>query len=505
MSGSFILLNCCFGKVDYIYTSHLTHIYMKQLFILFIAIFAFANCYAGSINYQPNLSVALKKAKETGKPLFVTITPPAIVVKKLPSTTLFKNAFEDDAVADFYNKSFVNIKFSFTDSAYKAFKLMYPVRLNTYPVYIFLDSEGEPFYRGLGVTTPIAKTYLDMGNEALRLLALGKTPGYFKRKQQNGKLSQNELKEYITARQQLSLFGNSNLIDEYVNNLTIQSLNNYNEVLFILRSGPIAYGKTYSLCYTNRKIIDSIYKTESLEIRREINNHIIANTRNEAIRKRDNMMAQQLSNFVRSSWSKDYNRGNKAATEELLYYYSAIKDTLNYYRQAVWFYDTNYMKVSVDSIKKLKEIVQNDMYQTMLKHTKELNPNARVTEGPKPGSVKVTGRKPVIMGSPSITIPAADVPAVLNNAAYTFYTLGTRNPEYLTKALLWVKRAMELAPTNAQYDTMAHILYRLGLVDEAILNQKKAIELARTEKTIHDDNYVPNLKKELVKMQERKL
>lgn len=60
-----------------------------------------------------------------------------------------------------------------------------------------------------------------------------------------------------------------------------------------------------------------------------------------------------------------------------------------------------------------------------------------------------------------------------------------------------------MEPIPAYYDTLAHLFYRMGLFDEALLNQKKAIDLSEIK-----PEYISgtaNLKLELNKMKERTL
>ena len=58
-------------------------------------------------------------------------------------------------------------------------------------------------------------------------------------------------------------------------------------------------------------------------------------------------------------------------------------------------------------------------------------------------------------------------------------------------------------PMPAYYDTLAHIFYRMGLHDEAILNQNKAIDLSETKPECKSN--IANLKSELKKMKSRDL
>jgi len=121
-------------------------------------------------------------------------------------------------------------------------------------------------------------------------------------------------------------------------------------------------------------------------------------------------------------------------------------------------------------------------------------PAGRITD---PSRITVTSRIVTVMGNGN---PVANS---LNSAAWDFYTLGTRNSNYLSKALLWSKRSIEMDPLPAYYDTLAHIFYRMGLYDEALLNQNKSIELSDTKPEYKGG--IANLKLELNKMKERTL
>jgi coenzyme F420-reducing hydrogenase delta subunit len=57
-----------------------------------------------------------------------------------------------------------------------------------------------------------------------------------------------------------------------------------------------------------------------------------------------------------------------------------------------------------------------------------------------------------------------------------------------------------LNPISGYYDTLAHILYRLGYNEEAIKTQEMAIDKAKSEKTA-----VTNLESELKKIKAKTL
>lgn len=94
--------------------------------------------------------------------------------------------------------------------------------------------------------------------------------------------------------------------------------------------------------------------------------------------------------------------------------------------------------------------------------------------GSSVGVVRVTR---VVGGSP----PAAFLQE-LNNGAWNIYQTGTRNKEYLWHATMWSKRTVDLDPMFYNFDTLAHLLYRLGFYQEAEAREQQALSLAKQHK-----------------------
>ena len=77
---------------------------------------------------------------------------------------------------------------------------------------------------------------------------------------------------------------------------------------------------------------------------------------------------------------------------------------------------------------------------------------------------------------------AMEYAMTLNNGAWTMYTMKAKNPAYLSQAVIWVYRSIELFPENpAFHDTLAHLLYQQQKYTEALTYQEKAVVLARAE------------------------
>lgn len=305
-----------------------------------------------------------------------------------------------------------------------------------------------------------------------------------------------KLKKLIDARKKAGTIDNAELIEKYVNNLKIGDFNDYQTVLYILEAGPYSDGTAYKLAYTNRTIIDSIYRSEPLAKRIALNHAIINNTMWDAARKKNLQRANAGANFTRATYSKDYRAGEKAFNSQMLWYYTTVKDTASYFRTASYFYDNHYMNISADSIKK----IEARQLEVQRKTRQEVSNRSTISNAKRDSIFK--NIDPKLLRTESFTIVGtgntSSYANELNNAAWKFYELGTKNINYLTKAMIWSRRSIDLSPNSAYYDTLAHILYRMGYYEEAIKTQQDAIKKARGIKS-----NIQVLEKELEKFKKR--
>lgn len=408
---------------------------MKTILLLSVILFK-SSFLVAQINYQKNFDNALKKAAQNRQPLFLKVG----TATQLP----YKSAIDNPDVASFYNKNFVSYAVNLPDA--EAVTFMRKYKLKVFPAYLFLDQNGLLVLKGDKSSTS-STHYLTLGRKALDKLSSGSSLGDFEAKYKSGAVDKDFLMEYIVLRQQLGMLDNARLIDEYVDYLTISSFNNYNEVLFVLKAGPFINGKAYRLAYANRKIIDSIYKTEPLQVRVALNASIINNTQNEAIATKNIATARSVANYIRGTMSKNYKEGEKRASLSMLNYYKALKDTANFYPQAHYYYDQYFMSISRDSIGKMAKVAA-DKRLALLKKGDSIKKSFPAN----PAAIRTT-----YSYSKITVMQTNDVASTLNNAAWDFYVLGTNNTNYLSKALLWSKRAIEISPTAEYYDTIAHI------------------------------------------------
>jgi tetratricopeptide (TPR) repeat protein len=485
---------------------------MKKIILSLTGLLLFTAALSQKMNYQDTYEKGLAKAKSEKKLLLVIIAAPKPTsLPPLPNGAVrnFTSGLDDPEVVSLYNKNFVMYSVMQSDSAAAALKLKY--QTTTYPIYLFEDSKGNLVYKEVGNASRKDK-YLAMSKSALDNQASGKTISNYELRYTMGDHSPKFLKEYITLKESLGITDNAKLIEEYATALPPDAFKDYNEVLFVLQAGPYAYGKAYGLCYANRinktRIVDSIYKKEPVAVRSAINQHIITNTIAEGINRKDANFAQQGANYLAATWSRSNPRqGAISSQSQMLYYYRMVNDTATYYRQASFFYDNFYMNIGADSARKVTALQMESARQRAIANINMRKPDTvkMMVKGPDSVNRMVTRISRTVSAPVTVSSggSAGAIASTLNNAAYEFYTLGTHNQNYLSKAMLWTKRAIELDPVFAYYDTLAHLLCRLGFYDEAASTQTKAINMAQ-DKSV-DDTELAHLKAELNKIKEHKI
>lgn len=449
---------------------------MRTTLSVFILSLFIATGHGQAIKYERTLSEALVKAADQKKLVFMAVNMPPNPARPLT------NGLDEPEVASMYNVAFVNYKVLFNDTAYARLRKKYAS--NIYPAYFFLDGYGNIIYKDARSSTNGQK-YLNMADSALKQAKSGNTLTNYELRYKSGNIDAEFLKEYILARQHLGMLDNATLLEQYADHLPDKKLT-YQDVLFIFKAGPIVYGKAYSLAYSkdNRKLVDSISKTEPKEVRSAMNGLMRTNTYTVAVETRDALLAQRLSAFISNIYRSYGTRTvQRESAQNMVSYYHAVKDTGNYLRQATWFYDNYYMNISADSAKHLIEVQRKNMKDAI---SKNVPTGARM-----PGTETFT----------AVNVPWS-IATYLNNAAYNVYLTGTNNHVYLDKAIGWSKRSIELDPLFSNYDTLAHLQYRDGLYDDAVNNQQKAVELV---KRTNSEMNIKRMMEELNKMKKRAL
>jgi hypothetical protein len=429
---------------------------MRKSILLLPALLLFiSSLSAQKIKYESSFTEAKVLALAQHKPIAVLIT-----IQPSVSTPNFLNGLNDKTVIETFNNNFINYKVDRSETPASA-EIIGEYKLSRFPSFIFLDAKGGLMFTDVAFLSG----YQPLLEIAAKAVAATKEKSLvdYDSTYAAGDHSAHFLKAYITKRQKARIVDNADLVEYYVNSIKVEDLNNYADVLFILKAGPVADGTAYKLAHINRNIIDSIYRTEPLSVRVAINNAIIANTMNSAIAHKDLARANAAANFVRSTWTNNPAEGQKNWVLKMLQYYRGVKDTARYLQLAAVFYDQYYMHIGVDSIRR------KDSLDFVTAKNKAFE------------KAKLSSADTAKIRTFSFIYAKDNIFAnELNNAAWYFYQTAGNNTEYLLKAMLWSKRSVELDPKPGYYDTYAHLLYQLKFYDEAESMQRKAVELSKT-------------------------
>lgn len=267
-------------------------------------------------------------------------------------------------------------------------------------------------------------------------------------------------------------------VEEYFGQLPIDSIYNKSIIRLILEQGLPLNSHASQLVRSNNSShdIDSIWNTLAYNMRVEINRKTISSTEAIAIRTKDAILANKLSNFIANSYSRDFKKGNFYSIKMLLNFYKSIKDS------------TQYLRLSNNYIYSLMNVSNDTLIKWDLKEQQ--------LSAPSNGGV---GRYSKL---------SCEYASQLNNIAWSYYEM-TTDLESLAKALKWANRALVIntevcKPLNKDnsvfLDTYAHLVYKMNQFEEAISWEKKAID-ARKNAGLSSNM----LEKELEKMQTRSI
>lgn len=467
---------------------------MKIIFFV-IALSISLSGFSQELKSSKSLLTALSQSAETGKSVLLIVKAPKLAPQKDLTATdkTFKSALNENEVIEKIEKNFTVYQTTMMDTSIRS--IIRLGNIKRFPAYIFLRQSKEIFFSDFGNSTD-KKKYLSMVDNALAAYQEKPIVALEKDVEADGS-NVSLIKKLIDSRKKIGVTNNADLIEKYVSNLKVSDFDSYDNISYILESGPYADGNAYKLIYTNRKLVDSFYKNEPLQKRIAVNNAIISNTMIAAAKEKNAARAMAGANFARSSWTRDYRAGDKAYNNQMLWYYDTVKDTASYMRSALYFYDNYYMNVSADSIKK----IEARSHKATMPSPFSDKPVKMVSKEKMDSLMKLHGAKNVTTQSVvAVTSSSSNYAMELNNAAWKFYEMGTKNINNLSRAMLWSRRSIELNPLSGYYDTLAHILYRMGYYEEAAKTQETAIEKGKQEKIP-----VTNFQSELKKMKSKSL
>lgn len=450
---------------------------MKQLIkylLFFIPILSFGQNAIDIKTFKK--AVELSKTKE--KPIFLIIESNSTSHANLNAKKTLRNP-------DFYKitrENFIVFEADLNNSSIKNIISKYNIK--TLPTFLFLHNNGEVFLKETGYS-PIPSKYIQMINLAIEKKG-EKSLSVLEKEFSENQNDNFRLKKLIDARKSIGITDNAELVEKFVLNLSSEELTKYETILFILEAGPYADGNAFKIAFSNRNMINSIYSRSSGGNFTKIRTAITDNTIKNAIRTKNIEQAKAVGNYLEVLAGPIY--GPKNYTSTLLNYYRGVGDTANFLKNAIPFYDNNYMTMSMKSVKEKQE---QYLHSEILKSLPFSTPTL-VKSGNDSIEVAAIGMKNKSISTSAIPVDNNNLYAnILNQVAWDFYQTGTKDINYLSKAMIWSRRSIELYPSANYYNTLAHILYQLTYTNEAIKIQELAISQAKIQKIssekMHED------------------
>ena len=438
---------------------------LLKYFIFFLPLISFGQ---NSTNFR-SFKQALELSKLQDKPILIIIEPSS----SDKSTINAKETLHSSDFSKIAGEHFVLYETTIDNPSIKHIVSKY--KITALPTFLFIHNNEEAFLKETGYS-PIASQYIEMINLAIKKKE-EKPLSILEKEFTENQNNDLHLKKLIVARKSIGITDNAELIEKYVSTVPAEQLEEYETVLFILEAGPYADGNAFKVAFANKNLISSIYRNSTGGTFSKIRTTITDNTMINAIRTKNLNQAKAVGNYLKELAGPIY--GPKNYTSTLLSYYKGVGDTTNFIKEAITFYDENYMTLTAETIKKMQ---QKYLHSEILKTLPFSTPTVVKSDN---DSIEIAA-----IGVKNKTISISSIPVgndnlyanILNNIAWDFYKTGTKNINYLTKAMIWSRRSIELYQSANYYDTLAHILYRLTYLNEAIKIQELAISQAKIQK-----------------------
>jgi tetratricopeptide (TPR) repeat protein len=500
---------------------------MKNLFYIILLLSTF-NVSAQVKFENISLNDAIAKAAVSGK----------IILIQFESVSCFEcNEVADKGLSDknFPIKiadGFVALKITANHPDRQDFSAKYNPR-QAFGTY-FISSDGELLHVYPG-SASIADKYLTEIEKAYSKLNEGKvTLAELDNEWRNNPKNIAAMEANLTKRSSLGLPTDS-LLDVYVKRLPNDSFYSQRTIVFILKQAPSLFSKANSKIKNDQTFYSTAWYTLSLSDRININNRIAFKSMKIAIDEKSRNKAMIVADFHAGTHTDRFSKAaSKTYNKKMLDYFIGIKDTTNYLKKAVDYYDSFYMDEPLskiqqqDSLARIKAM-QNSTIQNvkivdpatdkLAKTLDSLAPERRMKplnmDDPKDVALKkmidsVVTASRMNRSQNSEGIPTRRVAAQqsftyapttqfyandLNSGAWLVYT-STSDKKYLTKALAWAKRATEAFESPEVMDTYARILYKTGDQQQAIEVLQKAVVIVKERQR----NSVPRFEAVLNKM-----
>jgi thioredoxin-related protein len=226
---------------------------MKYLLLSICTVMSFG-LVSGQINFEHEEWKRVKaEAKKENKIVFVD----AYTTWCGPCKWMAKNVFTDEAVGDFFNKNFINLKLGMEKGEGLAFAQEYQV--NAYPTLLFVDGDGSLVHKHLGAVP--AEQFLTVGQDAV---SPDRRIGTYMEKYPSMKHDKAFLQEYVVKMMSAGMNANE-AANAYFELLNDGEVVNEKNLLIMQMMQPSLDSKAFDLLLANRSAFNDLAGVEMVD------------------------------------------------------------------------------------------------------------------------------------------------------------------------------------------------------------------------------------------------
>ena len=224
----------------------------------------------GAINFFPMRDYAQNPQINFEKGTFTEIKEKAENANKMifidgyatwcgPCKLMDKNVFTNDAVAEFYNENFINIKMDMESKEGKKLDSIYDV--TGYPTFLYINEKGDLIHQWIGASSP--EKFIQIGADALNP---EKQLSSFKKRYENREGNGKFIYDYLNALRNAGLPYKKVLEDYFKTQEDEDLISRKNlDIIFFDKYNPIIDSKGFKYVIKNRKRFNGIYSSDSLD------------------------------------------------------------------------------------------------------------------------------------------------------------------------------------------------------------------------------------------------
>jgi thiol-disulfide isomerase/thioredoxin len=308
-------------------------------------------------------------------------------------------------------------------------------QVDAYPTNLYLGKDGQLLYKSEGLKS--IEKVMESSDVILDIAKDNSSPEDWENDYIKGRRDKDFLRKFLKIRQ-LQLLDNGQILEEYLGKLSLDEINTENNLRLILNNASQFSGKGFEVLLNHKN--ETIY-TRKIQA-------IIAKNLNEAgIRKDEKLLNKIL--IANGQLSKNFAEANELNSFTKMNYFMLTNQAEKFWEIADFHAETYIFKKTISTLKALPEV--GSVYANRLHKMAKF-----VAEQPK-------------------------------------------QPEKLAKAIVWIKKSIEIEEKSYNNIIFSRLLYILGNKNEALGNMQKTIALAKQEKVAQDT--INTLEEEYLTMQ----